>query len=68
MSVEIAVADLTLQTTNLLGTIATQRDTLAGDISAAVEASENATQIPLAIVATNLLNTQTLLVTLLNGS
>jgi len=66
MSVETAIIDLTTQTTELLSSFTTQRDSVAQQIAAAVETSVNEAQIPLALVATNLINTQAMLISLLN--
>tara|TARA_R110002096_G_scaffold69149_3_gene166396 strand:- start:1540 stop:1758 length:219 start_codon:yes stop_codon:yes gene_type:complete len=69
MSVELvtAVDSLTTQTTNLLDTCSTLKDDTAQLISAAVVTSVNGTVEPLIQVATNLIDTQTLLVTLISG-
>lgn len=59
---EIAVNDLTVQTTALLAAVNFSKASLAADIAAAVLVSENASQIPLMTMAINLIDTQTLFV------
>lgn len=66
MTLETSVDDLTVQTTALLGTCTSLKNDVATDIATAVVASENAAQIPLAQVAVNLIDMQTLLVTLIS--
>jgi len=66
MSVETAIIDLTTKTTELLSSFTTQRDSVAQQIADAVEISANESQIPLAIVATNLITTQAMVVSLIN--
>ena len=66
MTVASAIADLTTAHTDLLGVFTTQKDTVSALISDAVIVSENASQIPLAVVATNLITMQALLVTVIN--
>jgi hypothetical protein len=64
MSAEsIAVDALTLRTTELLDVSVALRSDTAARITAAVATSVNAAQIPLAAMARNLIDTQTLLVT-----
>lgn len=63
MNLESSVNDLTLQTTNLLGVCVALRDDVSILISDAVVNSVNAAQIPLVTMATNLIDTQSLLVT-----
>ena len=66
MTLETSVDDLTVQTTALLGTCTTLKNDVAADIAAAVVISENAALIPLAQVAVNLIDMQTMLVTLIS--
>jgi hypothetical protein len=68
MTVEASVITLTTQTTALLDTCVALKDDTAGLIASAVAVSENASQIPLVTVATNMINTQTLFINLLSGS
>jgi hypothetical protein len=63
MSLESSVDDLTLQTTNLLNVCVLLRDDTSALIANAVVTSVNAAQIPLVTMATNLIDTQSLLVT-----
>jgi hypothetical protein len=63
MSLESSVDDLTLQTTNLLNVCVLLRDDTSALIADAVVTSVNAAQIPLVTMATNLIDTQSLLVT-----
>ena len=63
---EIAINDLTVQTTALLAAVNITKGSIQASIDAAVLLSENATIIPLANSVTNLLTTQTLLINLLN--
>jgi hypothetical protein len=63
MTVETAINDLTVQTTELLDVCVGLKDSAATQISDAVAVSTNAALIPLVVMATNLINTQTLLVT-----
>jgi hypothetical protein len=67
-ALEAAVTTLTTETTALLDTCTALKTDVASDIAAAVVVSENAAQIPLAQVAVNLIDTQTLLVTLITES
>jgi hypothetical protein len=67
MTVESEVADLTVQTTELLDVCVSLRDSTTTLIADAVIVSENAAQIPLVTVAKNLIDTQTLLVTYMTG-
>ena len=67
MSTATALADLTLQVTNTLDVFTTQQTTVAGLISTAVTVSENAAQIPLVTIATNMVDTHTLLLSLIDG-
>lgn len=63
MSIETSLDALTVQTTELLAVSVALRDSTSLLIANAVTTSINAAQIPLAQMATNLINTQTLLVT-----
>lgn len=63
MTIEMAISDLTTQTTGLLATCSTLKSSVNQLISDAVVTSVNSAQIPLVTVATNLIDTQTLLVT-----
>jgi|TARA_R110000851_G_scaffold331060_1_gene504700 hypothetical protein len=65
MTVETALDALTLQTTELLDVCTDLKDATAQQIVDAVAVSENAAQIPLVTVATNLIDTQTLVVQLI---
>jgi hypothetical protein len=67
-TLETAVDDLTVQTTTLLGTCTSLKDDTAALIATAVTVSENATQIPLAQVATTIINTQAALIEYINGT
>ena len=62
MTTETAVIDLTTQVTNAVGLMTTQNASVASAIAAAVLVSTNNSQIPLVIIATNMIKTQTLLV------
>jgi hypothetical protein len=68
IQLEESVDELTLQTTNLLDTCTSLKDDTALLISEAVETSENGAVEPLLQMATNLIGTQTLLITLITGS
>lgn len=63
MSTLDAITNLTQQTTDLLEVFLQQVDVVDQKIEDAVIVSENAAIVPLLTVATNLLNTQALLVT-----
>lgn len=65
MTVESAVVALTTQTTQLLDTCVSLRSSAAASIAAAVAVSTNASQIPLVDMARNLVDTQTLFVSLI---
>ena len=65
MTIETAIVDLTAQTTSLLDTCAVLKDDTAKLIGDAVLVSQNAAQVPLMLMAKNLIDTQALLVTLL---
>jgi hypothetical protein len=65
MTVETALDALTLQTTELLDVCTDLKDATEQQIIDAVAVSENAAQIPLVTVATNLIDTQTLVVQLI---
>jgi hypothetical protein len=62
-ALETAVNSLTTQAGVLFSTTTTLQTNIDTDIATAVTVSENATQIPLAQIATNLINTQALFVT-----
>lgn len=62
MTTEVAINALTTQATALFDVCIALKNNTAATIAAAVVVSENAAQIPLVIVATNLIDTQTLLV------
>ena len=62
MTIEAAINDLTTQTTTLLDTCVSLREATVGLIAVGVEASQNAALVPLAQMATNLIDTQTLLI------
>lgn len=63
MAIETSIDALTAQTTELLDVCVSLKDSTAQLIADAVIVSENAAQVPLVIVARNLIDTQTLLVT-----
>jgi hypothetical protein len=63
MSIETAISDLTVQTTELLDTCVVLRTSTSQLITDAVAVSTNAALIPLVVMASNLIDTQTLLVT-----
>ena len=67
MTIATAIADLTAEHTTLLGVFTTQKSSVDTLIANAVIVSENASQIPLAAIATNLITTQALMVTLIGG-
>ena len=62
MTIESSIIDLTTASSNLLSTITAIQANITSQISNAVSISQNASQIPLVVIATNLINTQTLLV------
>ena len=62
MTIESAIIDLTTQTNALLSSSTTIQANVNTSIASAVATSVNATQIPLAVTAKNLIDTQTLLV------
>lgn len=66
MTIESAIVDLTLQTTTLLDTCVVLRDSTSALIANAVTVSENATIIPMIVLAKNLIDMQTLLVTIIS--
>jgi len=68
MSLEIAVDELTAQTTDLLDTCVTLRESTETRIADAVALSVNQTIEPLLSMATNLITTQSLLVTYITRS
>jgi len=59
---EIAINNLTIETTNLLDAVNISKNSIESSIAAAVVVSENAALEPLFVVATNLITTQALLV------
>lgn len=63
MTIETAIIDLTTQTGLLLDTCVNLRSATTQLIADAVTTSVNAAQIPLVSMATNLIDTQSLLVT-----
>lgn len=63
MSIELSIDALTAQTSGLLDVCVNLKDDAARLIADAVIVSENAAIIPLLSMATNLIDTQTLLVT-----
>lgn len=65
MSLETSVDALTAQTTGLLDECLTLRTSVALSISSAVATSTNAALIPLVTMSRNLVDTQTLLITLI---
>ena len=60
---EIAINDLTTQTTELLASVNISKNSIDANIAAAVLISENKAILPLITVATNLITTQQLLIT-----
>lgn len=63
MTTEESISALTTQTSGLLEVCVALKDSTAQLIANAVITSENAAQIPLVSMATNLIDMQTLLVT-----
>ena len=63
MTIETSIDALTIQTTELLDVCVTLKGSTAALIATAVATSENAAVVPLLVVARNLIDTQTLLVT-----
>jgi len=59
---EIAISDLTVQTTALLAAVNFSKTNLENQIANAVVISENASQIPLATIAVSIIDTQTIFV------
>jgi hypothetical protein len=68
VALEAAVSDLTSQTTTLIDIASSIIDDASDNVEAAVLASENAAQVPLAQMAVNLIDMQTLLVNLIAGN
>ena len=66
MTIEIAIDALTAQTSGLLEVCVNLKDSAAQRIADAVVVSENAAIVPLISMATNLIDTQALLVTYLS--
>jgi hypothetical protein len=64
-ALEDAVSDLTTQTTTLINVASSIFDDTSESIEAAVIVSENAAQVPLAQMATNLIDMQALLINLI---
>lgn len=62
MTTESAIIDLTTQTTALLNVVSTIAVNTTAKIATAVAVSENASQIPLVNIATNMINTQALII------
>lgn len=62
MSIESSIDLLTSETTTLLDTCVSLKNNTAQLIANAVTVSENASQIPLVVMAKNLIDTQTLFV------
>ena len=62
MTTESSIIDLTTATTNLLNTVTAIQSNITSQITTAVATSTNNSQIPLVIIATNMIKTQTLLV------
>lgn len=65
MTIETAIIDLEAQNAAAMALFESQRTSVAGLITNAVAASVNAAQIPLAQTSRNLIDMQTLLVTLI---
>lgn len=63
MTIETSIDALTAQTSGLLEICTTLKNSAAQLISEAVIVSENAAVLPLVSMATNLIDTQTMLVT-----
>jgi hypothetical protein len=63
MTIETSIDALTTQTTQLLDECVTLKAGTTALIASAVLASQNAALVPLVVVARNLIDTQTLLVT-----
>jgi hypothetical protein len=68
MSLTSEVAALTVETDALKVTCTLLRDSATQSITDAVAVSEGAAEIPLIRMATNLINTQTLFITLITGA
>jgi hypothetical protein len=64
---EDAIADLISSTTELLDAVNFSKISLQTDISAAVVISENASQVPLVDIATNMITTQAMFVNYITG-
>jgi hypothetical protein len=64
---EDAIADLISSTTELLDAVNFSKISLQSDISAAVVISENASQVPLVDIATNMITTQAMFVNYITG-
>jgi len=62
MSIEVSIDALTAQTSGLLEVCVSLKDSTAQLIANAVVVSENAAIVPLMSMATNLIDTQTMLV------
>lgn len=63
MSIEVSIDELTAQTSELLDVCVTLKNSISQQISDAVIASTNAAVVPLITVATNLITTQTMIIT-----
>lgn len=63
MSIEVSIDELTAQTSELINVCVTLKNSISQQISDAVLASTNAAVIPLITVATNLITTQTMIIT-----
>ena len=64
-AVQTEVELLVTQTTTLLDSVTSLKTGVAAEIATAVEVSESATQIPLVSMATDMINTQALVVQLI---
>jgi hypothetical protein len=68
MSLELSVDELTAQTTELIDVCVSLKNGVAQQIADAVIISQNASIIPLIIVATNLIQTQAIFINYTNNN
>lgn len=62
MSIETSIDQLTAETTSLLDVCTNLKNGIQQQIADAVVVSENAAIVPMITIATNLINTQTMLI------
>jgi hypothetical protein len=67
-AIEDALTTLTESTNALLASVNFSKESLESDIAAAVALAENATQIPLIAIATNIVSTQATFINYINGA